>query len=148
MKTKKIIVPVVFTYALFLIASCNSPSEKVEKAQENVTEAKEELNKAENDYVSDMNRFRIETDSSIAENQKRIDELKQKAEMDKKEIKEKNQKKIAELEQRNKDLKRRIDEYKGEGNDKWQSFKREFKRDMEELGQAIRDIGTNNVNYK
>jgi len=39
----------------------------------------------------------------------------------------------------------KISKYKNDGNEKWESFKREFNYDMDELGQSLKDLGENNV---
>ena len=128
-----------------LFAGCSTPGEKVEEKREKVEEAKQDLNKAEEDYASDMEQFRTETDSAIARNQREIDELNKNTAKEKKEAREEYRKRIAELDQRNKNMKLKMEEYKGEGKEKWESFKREFKHDMDELGQALRDLGRKNV---
>jgi hypothetical protein len=48
--------------------------------------------------------------------------------------------KIAELEQRNIDLKKRLDDFSAEGEAQWETFKDEFTRDMDELGNAFKDF--------
>lgn len=130
---------------LATLTGCNTPSEKVEKAQENVTEAKTDLDKAEADYTADMEKYRKETDERIAANQKSIDEFNERISKEKKEARKEYREKIDALNEKNRDMKKRLDDYKGEGNEKWQSFKREFNHDMDELGNAVRDIGKNNV---
>jgi hypothetical protein len=37
-----------------------------------------------------------------------------------------------------------MDTYKNDANSNWQSFKREFKHDTDELGQALKDFTVNN----
>jgi len=39
----------------------------------------------------------------------------------------------------------KISKYKNDGNEKWESFKREFNYDMDKLGQSLKDLGENNV---
>ncbi len=127
------------------LSSCNSPEKKVENAQENVNDAQLNLEKAEADYVADMEKFKRETDDRIVTNQKSIDDFNAKISTEKKEAREEYRKRINELEQKNKDMKKRMDEYKPEGNEKWQSFKREFNSDMEQLGNALKGLGKNDV---
>jgi hypothetical protein len=54
------------------------------------------------------------------------------------------QKSVYVMEQRNKNLKLKMDAYKKDVNSDWQSFKREFKHDTDELGQALKDLTVNN----
>ena len=50
---------------------------------------------------------------------------------------------IAVLEQKNRDMRARVDAYEKSQNG-WDSFKREFDHDMDELGQALKDLTVNN----
>ena len=42
-------------------------------------------------------------------------------------------------------MKKKMDDYKAEGKDKWNEFKIEFNRDMEEIGKAFKDLTVKNV---
>ncbi len=53
-------------------------------------------------------------------------------------------KSIADLEARNEAMKVKVGVYKEEGNEKWQSFKDEFNHDMNELGDALKDLTKDN----
>ena len=50
---------------------------------------------------------------------------------------------IKALEEQNKDLKARIYTYETNQSD-WETFKREFNRDMDALGKALKDFGNTN----
>jgi len=54
-------------------------------------------------------------------------------------------KKIDALEQKNRDMRNRIAAYEKSQSD-WESFKREFNHDMDELGQAFKDLTVDNKN--
>jgi len=127
-----------------LITSCSSPSEKVEDAEVEVTEAKQDLDEANKAYEADVQKYRSETAVRIAENEKSIAEFNLRIENEKKDVKADYQKKIAELEQKNTDMKKRMDDYQMDGKDKWEAFKAEFNRDMESLGQAFKDLTVKN----
>ncbi|MBK9318793.1 MAG: hypothetical protein IPM91_08215 [Bacteroidetes bacterium] len=51
---------------------------------------------------------------------------------------------MADLEDRNSKLKQRLAEFKADSKDGWVSFKAEFNHDMEELGNAMKDLTTDN----
>lgn len=53
-------------------------------------------------------------------------------------------KQIAAIELKNAEMKIRMSEYKEDGNEKWESFKREFNHDMDELGHSLNDFTVNN----
>ncbi|MBP7809206.1 MAG: peptidase M23 [Bacteroidia bacterium] len=127
------------------LMSCGTKAEKVENAEEKLIEANQDLNKANEDYLTEVEAYKKETAEKIAANEQSIAEFKLRVENEKKEAKEDYKKRIAELEQKNSDMKKVIDEYQAEGKDKWESFKTEFNHDMEELGQAFKDLGKNKV---
>jgi hypothetical protein len=39
----------------------------------------------------------------------------------------------------------RLDNYKGEGEDKWEDFKKEFEHDMNEIGSSLKDLTVSNT---
>jgi chromosome segregation ATPase len=128
-----------------IFTSCDTPTQKVENAQQNVIEANNDLAKANQEYLADMESYRQETANRIAANEEAIREYNARIEHDKKAIKAEHKKRIAELEQKNRDMKKRLDDYREEGKDKWIIFKAEFSHDMDELGKAFKDITVKNV---
>ena len=51
---------------------------------------------------------------------------------------------MAEFEQKNNDMKRKLEDYKEEGIEQWNSFKSEFKKDLDELGKALKNLTVDN----
>jgi cell shape-determining protein MreC len=140
-----------FTFAVLMLlvvfaifSGCESSSKKVDNAQNDVTKANEALDEANAEYLADIEVYRKEKTDLIAFNDSSIVALKSKIAKEKKEVKADYEKKIAELEQKNRDLKTKMGEYKDEGKERWESFKREFNHDMEELGIALKDLTVNN----
>lgn len=125
-----------------IIISCSTPAEKVVNAQNNVTEANKNLDKANGEYLADIKKYRKETADKIAVNEKNLAEFKARIEHEKKDAKADYKKKIAELEQKNSDMKKKIDDYQLEGKEKWEIFKTEFSHSMDELGKSFKDITT------
>jgi cytochrome c556 len=128
-----------------VLTSCKSPEEKVENAKDNVIEASEDLNKAKEEYLIEIENYKLETAQELEANDVTIADFEAKIKRDNAVIKSDYKKKVAELKQKNQELKDKMDNYKAEGKDKWDSFKAEFNHDMEELGKAFKDIATNNV---
>jgi hypothetical protein len=126
------------------ITSCNTPAQKVEIAQNTVNEAEQNLNEANQAYLADIEKFRKEADDRIALNNKSIAEFNTRMESEKADAKADYKKKIREIEKRNTDLKKKMDDYKAESKDQWDKFKTEFSKDMEELGQAFKNITIKN----
>ena len=55
--------------------SCNTPSEKIEDAKENIKESEKDLELANKEYLEEMHNYRAEAAAKIEENRKSIDEL-------------------------------------------------------------------------
>ena len=135
-----------------LMMSCKSSTkeetesqEKVQDARENVQDAKDSLVVAKKAAtVEEWKAFKEHTDSVINDNKVRIAELKLKMKKTGKAIDAKYQENIDTLEQRNKDLKVKMDTYKNDVNSDWQSFKREFNHDMDEIVRAFKDLTVDN----
>jgi predicted small secreted protein len=128
-----------------ILSSCNSSTEKVKDAQEDVKEANKALNVANEEYLADIESYRLEMAAKIEANNKSIKEFNERVALDKKKAKADYQERIAELEKKNSDMKLKMDKYKAEGKDEWESFKTEFSHDMDGLGAAIKNIGVKNV---
>ena len=124
----------------FIVISCSSPEEKVEKAENKVIEANNKLDSAIKNYKVDIAAYRIETANQIASNEKTIADFNSKIAKKKKEVKADYLKEIAALEKKNTDMKMKLNSYKDDGNDKWRTFKSEFSKEMNDLGKSIKDL--------
>jgi len=146
MKKPIIILAAVAFAAMSFFAGCESPEQKVADAQEEVADAKENL--ADKKYDAKVERkadakeweqFKAESKAKIVSNDKKIAELKirmtQSGQLEEVVYKER----IISLEKKNTELRKRMETYDANQND-WASFKREFSKDMENLGQAIEDL--------
>lgn len=123
-------------------ASCSTSEEKVERAENNVIKANNELDSANKAYQADVDAYRKETADKIAANNLSIAQFNARIESQKEEAREDYKKKISALEQKNSDMKKRMDDYKADGKDKWQIFKAEFSHDMDELGKTFKKLTT------
>lgn len=140
--------------AMAVFSGCQSSSEKVDNAKENVADAKEELKEVQQEVNADAVKvanaaewqaFKNESEEMIRKNEIRITELKVKMKKPGTTFDAAYAKNIEALEQKNKNLKIRIGDYENNQSD-WEAFKREFNHDMEELGQALKDLTVNNKN--
>jgi phosphoenolpyruvate-protein kinase (PTS system EI component) len=125
-----------------LLTSCNTPAEKVADAQNTVDAANQDLDQANREYLADVETYRKEASEKIAANEKSIAEFNARMANEKSEAKAAYQEKINAIEQKNSDMKKKMDEYKAEGKDQWEKFKLEFSRDMDELGNAFKNLVT------
>ena len=97
---------------------------------------------AQAQYEKEWQQFKSNAELKISVNEKSIDDLKAKIKTASAKFKAKYEKEVTMLEQKNIELKKKISEYKYDGKDKWEEFKREFNRDMDVVGNAIKDIFT------
>ncbi|MGQ0826782.1 MAG: hypothetical protein ACT4ON_00150 [Bacteroidota bacterium] len=98
------------------------------------------------DKSADVQKFRKEVNEKIKENEKRIAELRTKKSEENQEVKMKYDKKIDALEQKNKELKKKMADYREDGKEtNWQSFKKEFNHDMDELAKALKSVAVDDV---
>ena len=139
---------VVFT-CLFI--SCKSSGEKVvdanedvENAENKLDKANEELSVANQEYVADVENYKRATSEKIAENEKYIAEFKSRIANEKKEARAEYLEKLRDLEQKNTDAKLRLDGYQADAKDNWEEFKSDFNRNLDELGQSLKDFSKKN----
>lgn len=130
---------------IMIITGCSSPAKKVENAQSDVEKANRELEQANKDYIADIEAYKKETNEKILANDRTLSEFNTRIEAEKTAVKKDYTKKIAELDQKNSDMKKRLDEYTLEGKDKWEIFKAQYARDMEELNKAFADLTSKNT---
>jgi len=130
-----------------LLTSCFSPSQKIDNAEKKVMDAKEavidaqiDLNQVRQDSITEFQQFNTEFQNQIIANEKSIAALKLSFVGASRENKALYEKKLAELEEKNNNLKIKLAEHNEGDTDKWQSFKSDFKRDMDELGKAFSDF--------
>jgi len=121
-----------------LLTSCQSKEQKVEDAKENVQDAKKDLNNAQNELNAEYPAYRTDAEKRIADNEERIADLKRKINTGGKPLDNARARKIQELEDRNAELRSRLYGYEKAHTD-WESFKRDFNKSMDELGNSIRD---------
>lgn len=138
----------VFVIQGLILTGCKSPTQKAEDAKENVQDAREDLKdakqeantavvKAAND--EEWEAFKIEADAKIKLNELSITELKTKLKKPGKGLAEADKLRIDALEKRNDDLKSRMNDYDKNRTD-WESFKRDFGRDNDDLVIALKDL--------
>lgn len=135
-----------------MFISCKSNSDKKEDAIENVDEANENLNEVNaevaNDAITKANdaewqTFKTEANTTITSNETRIAELKKAIKKPGNTFDATYAKSIDVLEAKNTALKTKMANYENNQTD-WESFKREFKSDIDALGEAFKDLTVNN----
>jgi uncharacterized protein YPO0396 len=137
MKRKILITAAIVFVAVAAFTGCNTPSQKVENAKEKVEEANQDLAKAKQEYLADMASYRKQQAAQSLSNEQMIAELKARILKEKEATRAAYTKKITELEQKNRNMNNKMTGYVEDGQDNWKSFKTEFSRDMDELGNAL-----------
>lgn len=137
MKKSILIVAALVFAGVATFTGCNTPAQKVENAEENVQKANEELAKAKQEYLADLESFRKDNAARTLSNEQMIAELKARVAKEKEATRTAYLKRISELEQKNLEMKNKMAEYNEDGQENWKSFKTEFNRDMDNLGQSL-----------
>ena len=135
-----------------ILTSCQSSIQKQEAARDKVQDARQDLNAAQNDAnaaaqvvatAEEWEAFKNDSELKIKANEIRITELNVKMKKPGEIFDEIYEKKITNLEQQNREMRARLVAYeKSQSN--WESFKREFNHDMDEIGQALKDLTVDN----
>lgn len=131
-------------FAGSFITSCESNVKRVENAEENLIDAREELNEAQIALSAEYPAFKVDAENKIAANEKRIELLNLVIiEPNDRKFEDLRKRKIDELNQKNLSLRVKLYEYENERTD-WEEFKREFNHDLDGVVAALKDFGTSN----
>jgi outer membrane murein-binding lipoprotein Lpp len=147
-----------FTFAITtfiagtFLTGCQNTSKKEEAAQDNVEDARENLDDAKKELKDarkattqeEWEAFNANTNAKITENENRIADMKARMKRTGQSIDAEYARKIEALEQKNNEIKVKIETYKNDSKSDWESFKEEYNRDMDELGQALKNLTVNN----
>ncbi len=125
--------------------SCQSAAQKSEDAQADAEAAQMAAEEAKQEAADEAEwiAFKSDAEMKIKDNDARIVELNMKMKKPGKMLDGIYAQKIENIEQKNKDLKIRIETRNNSESD-WETFKREFNHDMDELGQAFKDLTVDN----
>lgn len=127
-----------------ILTSCNSAAQKEENTT--TTEQQEAINDEQVVATAEeWQEFKTDAEAKIKRNELRIEELTVQMNKPGQVFDDLYKNRILELEQQNKKLQDRIDAYDKSHTD-WEKFKREFNHDMDELGDALKNITVNNKN--
>lgn len=139
-----------------IFTGCKSPAQKVEDARTDVRDANADLRDAKLDASKraemdardkEWKTFRQESEVKIKDNENRIAELRSSIKESGRDIDAAYEKNIDALEQRSKNIRNKMETYAYDNNmNSWDTFKREFNRDMDEIRKAFKDLVTTNKN--
>lgn len=105
------------------LTSCKNNEAKIEDAQEDVLEAKQDVAEEQNEANQEYENYKMEINEKITKNEQKIADLKVKNITGSADAKERHNKRIAKLEARNSELKAKLDQYRTYSADTWEAFK-------------------------
>jgi hypothetical protein len=131
------------------LTSCNkSPKAKeadLNEAKQEVIIARDDMNEATRDSIADFNKFQSSIQTKLVENKKVINDLKAKINDKDRKTQTLYYKQLEKLQLRNTELKLKIENYKQGPSQKWELFKVDFNKDLDELGKSISNTANNNM---
>ncbi|MEC5165668.1 chromosome segregation ATPase [Flavobacterium sp. PL11] len=135
-----------------MLIGCKDSTNKEEQARENVEEARVELNEAKTELSNarkaateqEWKEFKESTNNTIRKNEDRIAELKSQMKRTNTSMDNIYEKRIEELEEKNRLIKNKLNAYKNEVSDDWQNFKNEYNKDMDDLGESLKNFTVKN----
>src|SRR6188508_2923098 len=131
MKSRFLLLTVASASLVIALWGCHSNS-KMEDAKEKFGEAKDEMVEGTKEEVAkEYADFKASMEAQIETNNRKIEVLESKISDQSDATKEAYKAKIQDLKDKNAALKIRIQDYKTEQNNNWESFKREYKHDMD-----------------
>lgn len=153
MKMKKAIITKAMAIAIIaggIFTGCMSQAQKDEAARAKVEDAREDLNDAKIEAqrvaqktatADEWRIFRNESEKKIYDNDVRIAELKVQLNKPGYTLDPLYVKRIEKLEEQNRGMRNRIIDYEKNQSD-WNTFKREFNRDLDAFGKDLEDVFT------
>lgn len=105
------------------LTSCKNNEAKIEDAQEDVLEEKQDVAEAQNEANQEYENYKLEINEKITKNEQKIADLKVKNITGSADAKDRHNKRIAKLEAKNSELKAKLDQYTTYSADTWEAFK-------------------------
>lgn len=136
-----------FLLGITLVA-CQQPEEKLKEARNEVANAKQDLKDAKREVRAQWEqswlKFKQNSGEELADNERRIIELRKEVNNIDARYRAKYNTRIDELEGRINESRDRINNYRDEGDERWESFKTEMRRDMDDLKSSLSSITIRN----
>ena len=126
-------------FAATILFSCKSAQQREIDAQQNVVNAKQSLRDTQVANANEWRVFKAESQAQIATNEARIAELKVQMNKPGNTFDGMYRTRIEKLEAKNIELKTQLNNYEGNPSN-WTTFKNDFNRNMNEIGNNIKDL--------
>ena len=141
------LVAVAFIAGTTLTTFGQVPDKQAGKARENLKEekkdvvvAKEDLKVAKNDSISEYQKLSKESAIKLKSNEKSIADLRTAITTKNSKDQVADQKKLSLLEVKNNSLRKELTDYKVEGTTKFNAFKTEYNKDLDQLAKELKDF--------
>lgn len=126
--------------SVFLSTSCSSSAEKVDQAEQNVSDAKDDLKYAKEAQEKEVAEYDKLMSEKLAEQEKIMADFNERIKVQKKEAKTEYELKLEELNNKHSDMKKKMAEFKAGSKTNWESFKIAYNAEMEDLGYAFDEL--------
>ena len=148
MKANILIISILTSLAAMTFAGCNfsidQKEQTLEKAKDNLETATADLELARSDSAEFAN-YKIESELKLRENELLIAEMKDKMKSERRESLTKYEKQLDSLDIQNSKLWNNMHLYRSENRAKWEQFKQNFNKEMDELGKKISQMAEKNM---
>lgn len=135
--TKSILILALIAGIIF--TSCKSAQQKETTAKQNVVNANQGLKDTKISNANDWLTFKAESQAKIVDNEQRISKLKVEMNKPGSTFDGLYRTRIEKLESKNTELKSKLNNYDG-NETQWKTFQSDFNRDMNEIGNNIKDL--------
>ncbi len=135
--TKTILILAIVSGTIFI--SCKSALQKEKAAKDNVVEANQDLKDTKISNANNWLIFKSESEAKIVDNEQRISKLKLEMNKPGNTFDGMYRTRIEKLESKNTELKSKLNNYDGNETE-WKTFKSDFNRDMDEIGNNIKNL--------
>ncbi len=131
-----------------LVSACQTPEQKVVEAKESVANANQDLKEAAREVRAQWQEnwltFKRDNDKDIAANERRIIELRKEVNDVDARYRATYSARIDELERGNNELRDRVNNCRDEGDARWEEFKKDTKRNMDDLKSLLSNLTIKN----
>ncbi len=126
--------------AAFTLQGCDRPAQETDSERDAAVETESNLDRTDDDRPVTVEDFSTDAEIQIAENNRMIEQHRERIQTEDLENREEQEERLDELEQRNQDMERRLHEYEATGDDDWEEFQDDFNSNMDDLRNSLRDF--------
>jgi hypothetical protein len=144
MKKEILTITTIFTLSISSFNAIGQEEDKKSKEiRKEIVKDNEKLEKAQQDSISDFNKFKKESLEKIQANHNKIMDLKIKKTSETEKIDDEFNKKVLALETKNNELINQINACKCEDPTVWESFKVKFSKELSDISISIQNFSNN-----